>query len=254
MIINGVRYALTAAVKAGLKTKYGQKQANKLIQTLRTSDNVPKNVQNFITRTFTKTGRLANIPAPTPVRSGVPRAQAIRESARARELAKKTAADRRKLTTIGETAAVSAVLSQRGKKPADISPEAKKAMNKAAAAVSQSKIKNKPKPPFRNTNSRTTKALNQGLSAPPKSKFDPEGIKKRLASRKNGELKTSLRAARAAGDLYYKNPKTGRKMAAVLASDLKPGQTLTDYINKKEGKTPRAVRPRSKPTQKPRGL
>jgi len=114
-------------------------------------------------------------------------------------------------------------------------------MNKAAAAVSQSKIKNKP----------PTKT---SAAATPKPKFDPEGIKKRLASRKNGELKTSLRAARAAGDLYYRNPKTGRKMAAVLASDLKPRQTLTQYINKKEGLTPKAVRPKRKPTQKPKGL
>ena len=140
------------------------------------------------------------------------------------------------------------------KEKAKASPQAKKAMNKAAAALSQSKIKNKPKPPFRNTNSRTTKALNQGLSAPPKPKFDPEGIKERLASRKSGKLKTSLRAARAAGDLYYKNSKTGRKMAAVLDSDLKPGQTLTDYINKKEGKTAKIRRPKRKPTQKPKGL
>ena len=43
-------------------------------------------------------------------------------------------------------------------------------------------------------------------------------------------------------------------MAAVLASDLKPGQSLTQYINKKENKTPRTPRPRRKPTQKPRGL
>tara|TARA_R110002110_G_scaffold133180_1_gene315336 strand:+ start:42 stop:1181 length:1140 start_codon:yes stop_codon:yes gene_type:complete len=143
---------------------------------------------------------------------------------------------------------------QKQKEKAKASPQAKKAMNKAAAALSQSKIKNKPKPPFRNTNSRTTKALNQGLSAPSKPKFDPEGIKERLASRKTGELKTSLRAARAAGDLFYKNPKTGRKMAAVLASDLKPGQSLTQYINKKEGKTASKRRPRRKPTQKPRGL
>jgi len=235
MIINGVRYALTAAVKAGLKTKYGQKQANKLIQTLRTSDNVPKNVQNFITRTFTKTGRLANIPAPTPVRSGVPRAQAIKESARAREVAANARNTQKRLLTTAEAAGTVAVALQRDKKPADISPKAKKAMNKAAAAVSQSKIKNKP-------------PAKTSAVAKPKPKFDPEGIKKRLASRKNGELKTSLRAARAAGDLYYKNPKTGRKMAAVLASDLKPGQSLTQYINDKEGKTPRAVRPRNKPT------
>jgi len=143
---------------------------------------------------------------------------------------------------------------QKQKEKAKASPQAKKAMNKAAAALSQSKIKNKTKPPFRNTNSRTTKALNQGLSAPPKPKFDPEGIKERLASRKSGELKTSLRAARAAGDLYYKNPKTGRKMAAVFESDLKPGQSLTQYINKKEGKTAKRQKPRRKPTQKPRGL
>jgi hypothetical protein len=140
------------------------------------------------------------------------------------------------------------------KEKAKASPQAKKAMNKAAAALSQSKIKNKPKPPFRNTNSRTTKALNQGLSAPPKPKFDPEGIKERLASRKSGKLKTSLRAARAAGDLYYKNLKTGKKMVAVIASDLKPGQSLTQYVNKKENKTPRTPIPRRKPTQKPIGL
>ena len=257
MIINGVRYALTAAVKAGLKTKYGQKQANKLIQTLRTSDNVPKNVQNFITRTFTKTGRLANIPAPTPVRSGVPRAQAIRESARAREVAADARKTQKRLITAAEVAGTGAVLLQRGKKPADISPEAKKAMNKAAAAVSQSKIKNKP----------PAKTL---AAAKPKPKFNPEGIKKGLASKLNvspptprakpksppkkvarntaaalrqgmkstrGELKTSLRAARAAGQLYYKDPETGRKMAAVLKSDLKPGQSLRDYINQKERKT-----------------
>jgi len=263
MIINGVRYALTAAVKAGLKTKYGQKQANKLIQTLRTSDNVPKNVQNFITRTFTKTGRLANIPAPTPVRSGVPRAQAIKESARAREVAANARNTQKRLLTTAEAAGTVAVALQRDKKPADISPKAKKAMNKAAAAVSQSKIKNKKpadiSPEAKKTMNKAAAAVSQSkiknkppaktsAVAKPKPKFDPEGIKKRLASRKNGELKTSLRAARAAGDLYYKNPKTGRKMAAVLASDLKPGQSLTQYINDKEGKTPRAVRPRNKPT------
>ena len=267
MIINGVRYALTAAVKAGLKTKYGQKQANKLIQTLRTSDNVPKNVQNFITRTFTKTGRLANIPAPTPVRSGVPRAQAIRESARAREVAADARKTQKRLITAAEVAGTGAVLLQRDKKPADISPKAKKAMNKAAAAVSQSKIKNKP-------------PAKTSAAAKPKPKFNPEGIKKGLASKLNvspptprakpkspptprakpksppkkvsrntaaalrqgmkstrGELKTSLRAARAAGQLYYKDPETGRKMAAVLKSDLKPGQSLRDYINQKERKT-----------------
>ena len=81
-----------------------------------------------------------------------------------------------------------------------------------------------------------------------KPKFDPEGIKERLASRKSGKLKTSLRAARAAGDLYYKNLKTGKKMVAVLESDLKPGQSLTQYVNKKENKTPRTPIPRRKPT------
>ena len=71
---------------------------------------------------------------------------------------------------------------------------------------------------------------------------------KKVSKPSKKPFKTSLRAARAAGDLYYKDPETGRKMAAVLKSDLKPGQSLTQYINDKEGKTPRAVRPRSKPT------
>tara|TARA_R100001369_G_scaffold34061_1_gene59139 strand:+ start:115 stop:870 length:756 start_codon:yes stop_codon:yes gene_type:complete len=251
MLIAGARWLLTTAVKQGLKTKYGAKKAAELVSKLQKNDNVPKNVQNFITRTFTKSGKLANIAAPTPVRSGVPRATAIKESALAREVAANARKTQSKLITTGEIAGTTAVALQRDKKPADTSAFAKA---KAAAAVKAAERKNKPKPPFRNTNSRTTKALNQGLSAPPKSKFDPKGIKERLASRKSGKLKTSLRAARAAGDLYYKNSKTGRKMAAVLDSDLKPGQTLTDYINKKEGKTAKIRRPRRKPTQKPKGL
>ena len=71
---------------------------------------------------------------------------------------------------------------------------------------------------------------------------------KKVSKPSKKPFKTSLRAARAAGDLYYKDPETGRKMAAVFKSDLKPGQSLTQYINDKEGKTSRAGRPRSKPT------
>ena len=65
----------------------------------------------------------------------------------------------------------------------------------------------------------------------------PSQAAKKVSKPSKKPFKTSLRAARAAGDLYYKDPETGRKMAAVLKSDLKPGQSLRDYINQKERKT-----------------
>ena len=90
--------------------------------------------------------------------------------------------------------------------------------------------------------------LTSAASQAAKKVSKPSQAAKKVSKPSKKPLKTSLRAARAAGDLYYKDPETGRKMAAVLKSDLKPGQSLTQYINDKEGKTPRAVRPRSKPT------
>ena len=61
----------------------------------------------------------------------------------------------------------------------------------------------KPKSPPKKVSRNTAAALRQGMKST------------------RGELKTSLRAAR----------------AAVLKSDLKPGQSLRDYVNQKERKT-----------------
>tara|TARA_R110000744_G_scaffold376190_1_gene490282 strand:- start:2 stop:733 length:732 start_codon:yes stop_codon:yes gene_type:complete len=148
--------------------------------------------------------------------------------------------------------------------PKNISPKAKKAMNKAAAALSQSQIKNKPtpkptpKPPADTSGfakARAAAAVRAAASknskvSPRKPKDKPKPPPKEVnrntaaALRQGmkdtkGKLKTTLRAARAAGQLFYKDPNTGAKKAAVLKSDLK-GQTLREYLNAKQrlkGKT-----------------
>jgi len=85
--------------------------------------------------------------------------------------------------------------------------EKEKAKTKAKASPT---VKPAPKKVARNTSA----ALRQGM-------------------KDTGKLKTTLRAARAAGQLFYKDPKTGVKKAAVLKSDLK-GKTLTEYLNDKQ--------------------
>ena len=148
--------------------------------------------------------------------------------------------------------------------PKNISPKAKKAMNKAAAALSQSQIKNKPtpkptpKPPADTSgfakaraaaavraaaskNSKVSPRKPRDKPKPPPKKVDRNTAAALRQGMKDteGKLKTTLRAARAAGQLFYKDPKTGVKKAAVLKSDLK-GQSLGDYLNAKQrlkGKT-----------------
>ena len=137
--------------------------------------------------------------------------------------------------------------------PKNISPKAKKAMNKAAAALTQSQIKNKPtpkptKPPADTSGFAKARAAGAAakaaVSSRPTPRTKPKPPTKKGASlsqslKDKGKLKTTLRAARAAGQLFYKDPATGRKMAAVLKSDLK-GQSLGDYLNDKQrlkGKT-----------------
>jgi len=69
------------------------------------------------------------------------------------------------------------------------------------------------------------------VTRPPKQVKAPQDVPKK----KTWKDYKSLREARAAGEDYYS--KNGRKMAAVLASDLGEGQSLTDYMNsKKRGK------------------
>lgn len=69
------------------------------------------------------------------------------------------------------------------------------------------------------------------VTRPPKQYKAPQDTPKKKTWR---DYK-SLKEARAAGEDYYS--KNGRKMAAVLASDLEKGQSLTDYMNsKKRGK------------------
>ena len=63
---------------------------------------------------------------------------------------------------------------------------------------------------------------------PPKQVKAPQDMPKE----KTWEDYSSLKEARAAGQTYYS--KDGKKMAAVLASDLKEGQSLTDYMNSKQ--------------------
>jgi len=46
---------------------------------------------------------------------------------------------------------------------------------------------------------------------------------------------STIAQAKKAGSLYYSQ--NGRKMAAVYKEDLKPGESLRDYMNKKTGKT-----------------
>ncbi len=141
--------------------------------------------------------------------------------------------------------------------PKNISPKAKKAINKAAAALTQSQIKNKPtpkttKPPadtsgFAKARAAGAKTRAAASKTPPTPRDKPRVPPKKLARntsaalrqgmKDTGKLKTTLRAARAAGQLFYKDPATGEKKAAVFKSDLKPGQSLRDYVNQKERKT-----------------
>tara|TARA_R110001599_G_scaffold322289_1_gene533275 strand:- start:204 stop:1016 length:813 start_codon:yes stop_codon:yes gene_type:complete len=138
--------------------------------------------------------------------------------------------------------------------PKNISPKAKKAINKAAAALTQSQIKNKPtpkttKPPadtsgFAKARAAGAKTRAAASKTPPTPIAKPKLPPKKLARNTSAalrqgmkdtvKLKTTLRAARAAGQLFYKDPATGEKKAAVLKSDLKPGQSLGDYLNKKQ--------------------
>ena len=143
--------------------------------------------------------------------------------------------------------------------PKNISPKAKKAINKAAAALTQSQIKNKPtpkttKPPadtsgFAKARAAGAKTRAAASKTPPTPIAKPKLPPKKLARNTSAalrqgmkdtvKLKTTLRAARAAGQLFYKDPATGEKKAAVLKSDLKPGQSLGDYLNKKQRLTKR---------------
>ena len=143
--------------------------------------------------------------------------------------------------------------------PKNISPKAKKAINKAAAALTQSQIKNKPtpkttKPPadtsgFAKARAAGAKTRAAASKTPPTPRDKPRVPPKKLARNTSAalrqgmkdtvKLKTTLRAARAAGQLFYKDPATGEKKAAVLKSDLKPGQSLGDYLNKKQRLTKR---------------
>ena len=105
-----------------------------------------------------------------------------------------------------------------------------------------------------------TKARNKAktkISAPPPKPFVSRGTKAKkwqrraavpagvagaayyLGRDKPGKWQdyTSIRAAKSAGSLYYS--KDGTKKAAVYKGDLKPGQSLRDYMNEKTGKTRR---------------
>jgi hypothetical protein len=84
-------------------------------------------------------------------------------------------------------------------------------------------------------------------------------IKKRTesgakAAKEEPELKTSLMAAAKAGDPYYFNKKTGKKMAAVTKEmlDESPHKTLRDYMNAKLGLKPRKPKDKSTKTAKAR--
>jgi len=59
---------------------------------------------------------------------------------------------------------------------------------------------------------------------------------------------TSIAAAKKAGSLYYY--KDGKKMAAVLKSDLKDGESLRQYMNRMTNKTSRKSTPAKKEKKK----
>ena len=73
-------------------------------------------------------------------------------------------------------------------------------------------------------------------------------------AKKKTELKTNLMAAVEADDLYYRNKKTGKKMAAVTKEmlDESPHKTLRDYMNAKLGLKPRKPKDKSTKTAKAR--
>ena len=94
---------------------------------------------------------------------------------------------------------------------------------------------------------RAVDKLKEPSPTPPRPKRKPS-----VPESASTELKTSLAAARKAGDLYYLNKKTGKKMAAVTKEDLdKSGLSLRDYLNQKEGLTRRKKKPPPKPRQRP---
>ena len=117
------------------------------------------------------------------------------------------------------------------------------------------KLKNQPAKPV----DESPKAVNEKPPAEFKDRPDaldippPKGSKPK-DKKKTKELKTSLAAARKAGDTYYM--KNGKKMAAVTKEDLKKsGLSLRDYLNRKEGLTrrERSTPPKPKPNPKMMG-
>ena len=63
----------------------------------------------------------------------------------------------------------------------------------------------------------------------------PVALLKQLTKGGDWNQYKTIAQAKKAGSLYYSQ--NGKKMAAVYKEDLKPGESLRDYMNKKTGKT-----------------
>tara|TARA_R110001606_G_scaffold32921_1_gene98980 strand:+ start:40 stop:885 length:846 start_codon:yes stop_codon:yes gene_type:complete len=90
----------------------------------------------------------------------------------------------------------------------------------------------------------------EGGSGPSKGRVSAVTTMKspKVVASKSDSKPTSIAAAKKAGSLYYY--KDGKKMAAVLKSDLKGGESLGEYMNRMTNKTARKSSPSKKKKKK----
>ena len=135
-------------------------------------------------------------------------------------------------------------------KKAEDAKNRKAAMAKRTAAVAARNAKETAATP---KGKKVTAAANKRGSANISKKDTPTATKpkpaKKVSTTTSDSKPTSIAAAKKAGSLYYY--KGNKKMAAVYKSDLKDGESLTEYMNRQPTKTARKSSP-SKTKTKPK--
>ena len=173
--------------------------------------------------------------------------------AKARNKATRAKANARKAMTAGtkggEFSSIkksTADTASRNKKAED-AEKRKAAMAKRTAAVAARNAKETAATP---KGKKVTAAANKRGSANISKKDTPTATKakakpaKKVSTTTSDSKPTSIAAAKKAGSLYYY--KDGKKMAAVLKSDLKDGESLRQYMNRMTNKTAKKSTPAKK--------
>ena len=136
-------------------------------------------------------------------------------------------------------------------KKAEDAKNRKAAMAKRTAAVAARNAKETAATP---KGKKVTAAANKRGSANISKKDTPTATKakakpaKKVSTTTSDSKPTSIAAAKKAGSLYYY--KDGVKMAAVLKSDLKDGESLRQYMNRMTNKTAKKSTPAKKEKKK----